>query len=1075
MSKRELNDGVISKIERQKKKKRTELQNHEVVSETIDDGWDSKAGRIIRVRMRNFMNHSEFEYRPTERLNFLNGSNGSGKSAVLTAIVFGLGGSARMSNRGAGNTGLIRQGQASATVEISLYNGGEHAFKEEIYGDAITVVRTVLASGGGGYRLKDAKGRIVKEKKTKEELDKILYSFGIQVDNPIAILNQDAAKTFLYKCEPARLYEFFMKASRLEECKQDYNSANFEKEAAKVLLEDKMKSLIALKAEVKKWKKKFEYHQLIEKKRNELEPLKVELAWSMVRILREDYSKTEENVEVFEKKIEHCSKKIEEEIEKQKEMKKEKMEVEKEIQEVAMEADKAEEAADELRRSARLAREAEKNTHKSVQDFQRQTKVKTDQVEALQSAILKIQSGESEQEYKQAEERKQEEIERLENEKVAMEAQIATREIHVVNLRKSITTTSETEQELRAKLTETNTLLERKTRELKGLEKRRSNKLSLFGEKMPELVFLINSNVQRFKTLPIGPIGFFIELAKDVLSDEAAIIENELRSSLCTFLVSSFEDGRIVKAMATRCRIRIKVITMHFSDQLYDVTAGKCSHAKYKTILDRVVITNPNITNHLIDALHIEKVLLISDESSALDLLKDVGTVPKNCKYALTFNYSQCWPAPNCRFYSTKSGKSSNRVLQSSLEHFVAKLKLDCVSFEQILKEGEKQLGEIRVTKREHNKELSEAESESRSLRQNIVKVGNQLERIRSESSTLKPPDISALEEDKDKLEEDLVDLNEKLNKWTEQHNMRKEESEKIQQTLSEKEEEIQTQVRQTDPLVEKLSSIEKTLLKFERNKEHFVKKTKEYKKCLKETQILLSNKKTKLDLQVTKAEKRSETEVSTNRKPEVILREIIILEESQKRLVGDEESKEEVVKKYEEVSLFHAQVKHQVDTFIETLENLDRMLKIRKTGFMSIRASVGRNIQMNFSTRLQTRKFVGELIFQHKSNLLDICVSPQGVNNTQKSDLKNLSGGEKSYATISLILAMWDAIQPPFRCLDEFDVFMDSVNRRIAIDQITTYAKETRKFQYILLTPLSVESVTDDKDIQVVQLQKNN
>ena len=45
----------------------------------------------MKVRLKNFMNHAEYEYRPTERLNFINGANGSGKSAVLTAIVFGLG------------------------------------------------------------------------------------------------------------------------------------------------------------------------------------------------------------------------------------------------------------------------------------------------------------------------------------------------------------------------------------------------------------------------------------------------------------------------------------------------------------------------------------------------------------------------------------------------------------------------------------------------------------------------------------------------------------------------------------------------------------------------------------------------------------------------------------------------------------------------------------------------------------------------------------------------------------------------------------------------------------------------
>jgi len=146
-----------------------------------------QAGYIIKVRLKNFMNHAEYEYRPTERLNFINGSNGSGKSAVLTAIVFGLGkifsflvlyvyvlymwywncvqvvtylltlatrlyfcqvstlfrlyltlkilksgGSARMTNRGTANSGLIRQGQSSTTVEISLYNGGENTYKPEV-------------------------------------------------------------------------------------------------------------------------------------------------------------------------------------------------------------------------------------------------------------------------------------------------------------------------------------------------------------------------------------------------------------------------------------------------------------------------------------------------------------------------------------------------------------------------------------------------------------------------------------------------------------------------------------------------------------------------------------------------------------------------------------------------------------------------------------------------------------------------------------------------------------------------------------------------------------------------------
>ena len=65
---------------------------------------------------------------------------------------------------------------------------------------------------------------------------------------------------------------------------------------------------------------------------------------------------------------------------------------------------------------------------------------------------------------------------------------------------------------------------------------------------------------------------------------------------------------------------------------------------------------------------------------------------------------------------------------------------------------------------------------------------------------------------------------------------------------------------------------------------------------------------------------------------------------------------------------------------------------------------------------------------------------------------MKTLSGGEKSYSTISLVLALWSQIHPPFRILDEFDVFMDSLNRRIALDQIISYAKVRNIYRFLVI-----------------------
>ena len=88
---------------------------------------------------------------------------------------------------------------------------------QSVYGTRLIIQRSVSASGGGSYRLKNEKGKIVADRRVREEISRMLSCFNVQLNNPIAILPQDTAKTMLFSLKPDKLYEFFMKATQLEE------------------------------------------------------------------------------------------------------------------------------------------------------------------------------------------------------------------------------------------------------------------------------------------------------------------------------------------------------------------------------------------------------------------------------------------------------------------------------------------------------------------------------------------------------------------------------------------------------------------------------------------------------------------------------------------------------------------------------------------------------------------------------------------------------------------------------------------------------------------------------------------
>jgi len=80
----------------------------------------------------------------------------------------------------------------------------------------------------------------------------------------------------------------------------------------------------------------------------------------------------------------------------------------------------------------------------------------------------------------------------------------------------------------------------------------------------------------------------------------------------------------------------------------------------------------------------------------------------------------------------------------------------------------------------------------------------------------------------------------------------------------------------------------------------------------------------------------------------------------------------------------------------------------------------------------------------------------------------KSLSGGEKSFATVCFLLALWEVMDSPIRCLDEFDVFQDDVNRRISINLLVAAAAKGN--QYLIISPKGLD-IARTNEVGVIEL----
>ncbi|RMZ55867.1 hypothetical protein APUTEX25_003833 [Auxenochlorella protothecoides] len=182
-----------------------QVEQAQVEAEAPLPSGQARAGQVATITLVNFMCHEHLTMDFGPNVTFISGSNGSGKSAALTALQCCLGARARDTGRFKSVHGFVKHGMPYALVSVTLCNEGPDAYRAEELGPRITIERRINSGTGGHIKIRDAQGPGA---------------------NPVVVLTQDLARGFAGQASEGAKFQFFEEAMHFQEIGANLRLAN---------------------------------------------------------------------------------------------------------------------------------------------------------------------------------------------------------------------------------------------------------------------------------------------------------------------------------------------------------------------------------------------------------------------------------------------------------------------------------------------------------------------------------------------------------------------------------------------------------------------------------------------------------------------------------------------------------------------------------------------------------------------------------------------------------------------------------------------------------------------------------
>jgi chromosome segregation ATPase len=237
--------------------------------------------------------------------------------------------------------------------------------------------------------------------------------------------------------------------------------------------------------------------------------------------------------------------------------------------------------------------------------------------------------------------------------------------------------------------------------------------------------------------------------------------------------------------------------------------------------------------------------------------------------------------------------------------------------------------------------------------------------------------------------------------------------------------------------------------------------------KNLKDLEKELKSAKTELEESINKAEQ-SGPRLAPMKNINEILDEIRLTDG---HLAALADVSEDIERMYENYSKLYLELKEKARIVAENHEKALEEVKTRMESWRTVIQSLLDHVNLQYQAIMTQAQATGEVHLVNAHDIeaagLEVLVGFKGTKPVPLNS-HTQSGGERSTATMSFLLALQQHVRSPFRAVDEYDIHMDPRNREMIANLLIEAVKESDA-QYLAITP---SQITFAKGVHIITVQ---